>query len=525
MPTAAQRALTERRKNRRLPTIEVPQVEQDELARSLRGIQEHLRMYEGDSGAPKERFVTLAELENVGLLKSDVKGKFAYISQVLDKDVSQMAGSTLSATQTAPVKTDTSRSSRKPASGASKATGGSVSNPAAKLNNNSDVDFANPAVNDFLYYDGTKFTTFPLFKRDNHWLVAQRFNKPLRLLEQSAGPAAASGLGYIWVKDDAPSTLWFTDDAGTATQLGTGGSVSEADVESALSAATAFTANNYVFNVDQTVGAGQDNYVLTYDNATGEISLEAATGGGLANVVEDTTPQLGGNLDLNSQTINGTGTINFTGALTASGTITGNLFSGSGASLTSIPETAITDGSVLARVAGTETISGTWNFSATKSTHNTLFMNERASATTDVGGDGQLWVITRTPNDLYFTDDAGNDMPVGYAKYRQNLAATETIGTKHINGVWYKTNTTAYTLTLEASSGTNFPVGAQLTIYNAGSSGNLTIADTATQTLYYMDGSSVTDVAGSCTIAPGGYATLVRESTTISRIMGSGVTA
>lgn len=38
---------------------------------------------------------------------------------------------------------------------------------------------------------------------------------------------------------------------------------------------TALTAGNYVFNTDQTVGAGQDNYVLTYDNASGEILLEA----------------------------------------------------------------------------------------------------------------------------------------------------------------------------------------------------------------------------------------------------------
>ena len=34
------------------------------------------------------------------------------------------------------------------------------------------------------------------------------------------------------------------------------------------------------FNADQTVGAGQDNYVLTYDNGTGLINLEAAAGGG-----------------------------------------------------------------------------------------------------------------------------------------------------------------------------------------------------------------------------------------------------
>lgn len=37
---------------------------------------------------------------------------------------------------------------------------------------------------------------------------------------------------------------------------------------------------NFKFDADQTVGAGQDNYVLTYDNAGGKISLEAAAGGG-----------------------------------------------------------------------------------------------------------------------------------------------------------------------------------------------------------------------------------------------------
>ena len=37
---------------------------------------------------------------------------------------------------------------------------------------------------------------------------------------------------------------------------------------------------NLTFDADQAVGAGQDNYVLTYDNASGLISLEEATGGG-----------------------------------------------------------------------------------------------------------------------------------------------------------------------------------------------------------------------------------------------------
>ena len=36
---------------------------------------------------------------------------------------------------------------------------------------------------------------------------------------------------------------------------------------------------NFQFDVDQTVGSGQDNYVLTYDHANTQISLEAAAGG------------------------------------------------------------------------------------------------------------------------------------------------------------------------------------------------------------------------------------------------------
>lgn len=58
-----------------------------------------------------------------------------------------------------------------------------------------------------------------------------------------------------------------------------------------------------------------------------------------------------------------TGAITGVTDLTASGTVTGGTFSGSGASLTSIPETAITDGAALARVGGTETITGAWTFS------------------------------------------------------------------------------------------------------------------------------------------------------------------
>ena len=42
----------------------------------------------------------------------------------------------------------------------------------------------------------------------------------------------------------------------------------------------------------------------------------AAASAGISNIVEDTTPQLGGNLDLNGNNITGTGNINITGTFT-----------------------------------------------------------------------------------------------------------------------------------------------------------------------------------------------------------------
>lgn len=68
------------------------------------------------------------------------------------------------------------------------------------------------------------------------------------------------------------------------------------------------TIGNYVLDGDQTVGAGQDNYVLKYNDSGSIISLEAEAAGGLGNVVEDTNPQLGGQLDVNGNAL-GNGTL------------------------------------------------------------------------------------------------------------------------------------------------------------------------------------------------------------------------
>ena len=42
----------------------------------------------------------------------------------------------------------------------------------------------------------------------------------------------------------------------------------------------------------------------------------------------------------------------------------------------------------------------------------TIHMTEQADADADTAAQGQVWVNTATPNELYFTTDAGNDIAI-----------------------------------------------------------------------------------------------------------------
>lgn len=80
-------------------------------------------------------------------------------------------------------------------------------------------------------------------------------------------------------------------------------SVSDGDIDIEPNGTGNVLLGNFTLDADQVVGSGQDNYVLTYDNNAGTISLEEVPSGYLSDVVDDTTPQLGGDLDVNSQSI------------------------------------------------------------------------------------------------------------------------------------------------------------------------------------------------------------------------------
>lgn len=117
------------------------------------------------------------------------------------------------------------------------------------------------------------------------------------------------------------TTLTFPNGAGTAGQiLSTDGNGTLSWVND--SAGNPDGSNGQVqFNDNGAFGAipdGTSGQVLKSNGAGVAPSFQEDTSG-IAAVVDDTSPQLGGNLDLNGNDITGTGDINYTGALNASG--------------------------------------------------------------------------------------------------------------------------------------------------------------------------------------------------------------
>ena len=84
--------------------------------------------------------------------------------------------------------------------------------------------------------------------------------------------AGASGLSDV-VEDTTPQLGGDLDVNGNSIV-----SASNGDITITPNGTGDVILGNFTLDADQTVGAGQDNYVLTYDNAGGKISLEAAAG-------------------------------------------------------------------------------------------------------------------------------------------------------------------------------------------------------------------------------------------------------
>jgi hypothetical protein len=111
---------------------------------------------------------------------------------------------------------------------------------------------------------------------------------------------------------------------------------------------------------DSSNSAGSANNVPIANGSGGWSWGTVASSGALTDIVNDTTPQLGGNLDLNSKNINGTGNININGNITA-GIITATTFNGSLSGTGNIN----INGNITAGIITATTFSGSFSGTAT----------------------------------------------------------------------------------------------------------------------------------------------------------------
>jgi len=120
-----------------------------------------------------------------------------------------------------------------------------------------------------------------------------------------------------------------------------------------------------------------------------------------------------------------------------------------------------------------------------------------------------------SPRDLGFND----------VKVTDNNPASVTLAANQCGSSIVMDDNTAFTVTLPASTGLDFPVGGMTILINANTSAvNMTIVDTASATCYYMSGTARTDIAGTATLGPGGVATIYRQEAAIFLIWGTGIT-
>jgi hypothetical protein len=175
---------------------------------------------------------------------------------------------------------------------------------------------------------------------------------------------------------------------------------------------------------------------LVYTTDTKKVYVgDGTTTGGLIvsgqnDIVDDTSPQLGGDLDLNSNNITGTGNINITGTITATGNI--NLGDGAGSDIIAVGGTiqgALTPDSQLAYNQGSNT--ARWN----------------------TGYYGSLDVLGHVDADSIKADLVSDDSTLAYNQTTKAFTGTTFTGTTFTGGAFSGTTASFSTVTAASFDG------------------------------------------------------------------------
>jgi len=190
-------------------------------------------------------------------------------------------------------------------------------------------------------------------------------------------------------------------------------------------------------------------------------------GSGITDIVQDSSPQLGGNLDLNSNDINGTGNITYTGNFKATGIATATTFVG-----------ALTGNASSA----------------------TILQNART-----IGG-------------VSFNGSANINLPGVNASGNQDTSGTAAVATNVTVSANNSTNETVYPVFVDGATGSQGAETDTGLTYNP-STGNLTA------TKFTGDGSSLTGISGSGGVTVQDEGSALSTTGTTLNFVGSGVVA
>jgi hypothetical protein len=114
------------------------------------------------------------------------------------------------------------------------------------------------------------------------------------------------------------------------------------------------------------------------------VTATGTGGSGIESIVEDLTPALGGDLNLNAQDINGTGNVNITGNVIATGTLSATTGLGSNLNLNGFNLTGAGDINVIGAIATTSTITASSGLGADLSLNG---FNLEGTGNVDIDGD------------------------------------------------------------------------------------------------------------------------------------------
>jgi hypothetical protein len=203
-------------------------------------------------------------------------------------------------------------------------------------------------------------------------------NTSIHIFQQASASGDIANYGQLWVKNDTPNTLWFTNDVGTDIQLGAGvdsGTLTNAVLRwsgSAWDQAGTSTSNAVMVTSDNNlIVANSSPYIRINDSDSPanehDWRIQGASGDLVISSYNDAGAHIEDAITIQNLGSSGVGTISLWGD-------TIRLF----------PDGDIT-------------------------TNTSIHIFQQAAASGDIANYGQFWVRDDTPNTPMFTDDAGTD--------------------------------------------------------------------------------------------------------------------